>query len=98
VGDASAAHRASGVATSVMRSRLVRLPLVERLASGDGRTTAQGRVFEEGLLLRSAITLQLQPPLGSKCTLAERVGLGDVAQKLLLECVRHSLESRHFLD
>jgi hypothetical protein len=64
--------------------------------SGDSRTTTPGLVFEEDLLLGSAITLQLQPPLGRKFTLAKRLGLGDVGQKLLLECVRHSLEPRQF--
>jgi hypothetical protein len=51
-------------------------------------------VFEEGLLLRSAIALQLQPPLGRKFTLAKSHGLGDVGQKFRLECVRHRLERR----
>jgi hypothetical protein len=80
---------------STRRSRLIRLPL-PRLASADSRTTAPGLVFEEGLLLRSAITLQLQPLLGRKFTLAERLGLGDVGQKLLRECVRHSVKPSQF--
>jgi hypothetical protein len=69
---------------------LVRLPLVEGVSAVGRGAAVPGGAVEERLFLGRTVGLELEPPLGSELVLAERLGLGDVAQELLLEIVRHS--------
>jgi hypothetical protein len=73
-------------------SRLVRPPSPELLSPGDSRTTAPGLLFEDGLLFCSAISVQLQPPLGREPIFADGLCLCDIGQEFLLECVSHNAE------
>jgi hypothetical protein len=76
----------------VLISRLVRPPPPERLSPAGSRTTAPGLLFEYGLLLGSAISVQLQPPLCRELILTDGLCLGDIGQEFLLECVSHNAE------
>jgi hypothetical protein len=81
-----------------VNSWLVRAPLPERCSPGDSRTAAQGLFFEGGLLLRSAIGVQLKPPLCREVNLADGLCLSDIGQEFLLECVSHNAELKPVLE
>jgi hypothetical protein len=79
-------------------SRLVWSSPPERLSPGDSGTTAPGLLFEDRLLLGSAIGFQLQPPLCREPIFADGLCLGDIGQEFLLECVSHNAEFSHVLE
>ncbi len=70
----------------------VRAPPAERLSPDDSRATAPGLLFEDGLLLSSAIGVQLQPPLCRELIFPDGLCLGDIGQELLLEGVSHNVK------
>jgi hypothetical protein len=79
-------------------SRLVWSSPPERLSPGDSGTTAPGLLFEDRLLLGSAIGFQLQPPLCREPIFADGLCLGDIGQEFLLECVSHNAEFSPVLE
>jgi hypothetical protein len=81
-----------------VNSRLVRAALPEGLSPGDSRTTTQGLVIENGLLLRGSIVVQLPPPLSREVDLADGLCFGDIGQEFLLECVSHKRSVSHVND